>query len=124
MNDENLRPCTPENARERQKKSVQKRRENTAKRKLMSQIYAEFLAEQFDVKTGGGTKKITGAELVNETMKRIITRGDSASVSMLRELREGTEGNTSKSEIAVAFKKDMESSEERKKLFDSLIGKK
>ena len=41
-NPSKLVPCTPENARERQLKSAEKRKENNAKKKLMSQIYAEF----------------------------------------------------------------------------------
>ena len=35
MNDENLKPCTKENARERQLKSAQKRKENHAKKVLV-----------------------------------------------------------------------------------------
>ena len=64
MNDENLKPCTKENARERQLKSAEKRKENNAKKKLMSQIYAEFLEKEYNVRTDKGTKKISAAELV------------------------------------------------------------
>lgn len=91
-NPSKLKPCTPENARERQKKSAAKRKENTAKRKLMSQIYAEFLQKEYEIKVGDQKKKISGSELCNEAMKKIIARGDSSSVSLLKELREGTEG--------------------------------
>ena len=52
MNDENLKPCTKENARERQLKSAEKRKENNAKKKLMSQIYAEFLEKEYNVRQG------------------------------------------------------------------------
>jgi len=122
MNDENLKPCTKENARERQLKSAEKRKENNAKKKLMSQIYAEFLEREYSVKVAEGTKKISGAELVNEAMKKIIARGDSSSVSLLREVREGTEG--SKINLSGNIKTEMESAEERLELFQKLTGAK
>ena len=120
MNDENLKPCTKENARERQLKSAEKRKENNAKKKLMSQIYAEFLEKEYEVKVGEGKKKISGAELVNEAMKKIIARGDSSSVSLMREVREGMEGT--KVNLAGSIKTEMETTEERLKIFDELIG--
>ena len=120
MNDENLKPCTPENARERQLKSAEKRKENNAKKKLMSQIYAEFLEKEYSVKAGDKTKKISGAELCNEAMKKIIARGDSASVSLLRELREGTEGN--KIQLSGAIKTESMSAEQRVETFKELMG--
>ena len=119
MNDENLKPCTPENARERQKKSAQKRKENAAKKKLMSQIYAEFLEREYSIKVGDKTNKISGAELCNEAMKKIIARGDSSSVSLLKELREGTEGTKMQLNGMVSAK--LESAEERLKVFDDLM---
>jgi hypothetical protein len=91
-NPQNLNPCNSENARERQLKSAEKRKENNAKKKLMSQIYAEFLEREYSVKVAEGTKKISGAELVNEAMKKIIARGDSSSVAVMREIRETLEG--------------------------------
>ena len=119
-NPSKLVPCTPENARERQLKSAQKRKENNAKKKLMSQIYAEFLEKEYNVKTTEGTKKITGAELVNESMKKIMARSDSSSVSLMRELREGTEGT--KVNLSGTVKAEMETTEERLKLFEELVG--
>ena len=119
MNDENLKPCTPENARERQLKSAEKRKENNAKKKLMSQIYAEFLEKEYDVKAGDKTKKISGAELCNEAMKKIIARGESASVSLLRELREGTEGN--KIQLSGNVNTTLQTTEERLKAFEDLM---
>lgn len=119
-NPSKLKPCTPENARERQLKSAQKRKENNAKKKLMSQIYAEFLEREYSVKAGDKTKKISGAELCNEAMKKIIARGDSASVSLLRELREGTEGN--KIQLSGAIKTESMSAEQRIESFKELMG--
>ena len=118
-NPQNLNPCNSENARERQLKSAEKRKENNAKKKLMSQIYAEFLEKEYEVKVGDGKKKISGAELVNECMKKIIARGDSSSVSLMREVREATEGQ--KINLSGNVKTEMETTEDRIKLFDELV---
>ena len=120
-NPQNLNPCNSENARERQLKSAEKRKENNAKKKLMSQIYAEFLEKEYNVRQGDKERKLTGAELVNECMKKIIARGDSSSVSLMREVREGTEGT--KVNLSGTVKTEMESTEERIKLFEDLVGK-
>ena len=121
-NPSKLKPCTPENARERQLKSAQKRKENNAKKKLMSQIYAEFLEKEYNVKTTDGTKKISGSELVNEAMKKIMARGDSSTVSLMKELREGTEGTNDNIDGSLAVSNDMETTEERVKKFKELMG--
>ena len=121
-NPSKLVPCTPENARERQLKSAEKRKENNAKKKLMSQIYAEFLEKEYDVRQGDKTKRLSGAELVNECMKKIIARGDSSSVSLLREVREGTEGTKVNIDGSLAVSNDMETTEERVKKFKELMG--
>ena len=120
MNEKNLRTPTSEEAREMQRKGAEKRKENNAKKKLMSQIYAEFLEKEYDVRTGDKTKKMSGADLCNEAMKKIIARGDSSSVSLMKELREGTEGN--KLQLSGEVKTEMQSTEERLKIFDELIG--
>ena len=121
-NPSKLVPCTPENARERQLKSAEKRKENNAKKKLMSQIYAEFLEKEYNVRQGDKERKLTGAELVNECMKKIIARGDSSSVSLLREVREGTEGTKVNIDGSLAVSNDMETTEERVKKFKELMG--
>lgn len=120
MNNENLKPCTKENARERQLKSAEKRKENNAKKKLMSQIYAEFLEKEYNVKQGDKERKLTGAELVNECMKKIIARGDSSSVSLMTEIRKAMEGD--KVNLEGNVKTEMQTTEERLKIFDELIG--
>lgn len=119
-NPSKLKPCTPENARERQLKSAAKRKENHEKKVLMSQIYAEFLEKEYNVKAGDKTKKISGAELCNEAMKKIIARGDSSSVSLMREIREGTEGQ--KVNLAGAIKTEPMSAEQRVESFKELMG--
>ena len=118
-NPSKLVPCTPENARERQLKSAEKRKENNAKKKLMSQIYAEFLEKEYNVRKGDKERKLTGAELVNECMKKIIARGDSASVSLMTEIRKAMEGE--KVNLAGSIKAEMETTEERIALFDKIV---
>lgn len=121
-NPSKLKPCTPENARERQLKSAEKRKENNAKKKLMSQIYAEFLEKEYNVRQGDKERKLTGAELVNECMKKIIARGDSSSVSLMTEIRKAMEGD--KVNLEGNVKAEMQSTEERLKIFDEIIGEK
>jgi phage terminase large subunit-like protein len=119
-NPQNLNPCNSENARERQLKSAEKRKENNAKKKLMSQIYAEFLEKEYNVRQGDKERKLTGAELVNECMKKIIARGDSSSVSLMTEIRKAMEGD--KVNLEGSVKAEMQSTEDRLKIFDELIG--
>jgi len=121
-NPQNLNPCNSENARERQLKSAEKRKENNAKKKLMSQIYAEFLEKEYNVRQGDKERKLTGAELVNECMKKIIARGDSSSVSLMTEIRKAMEGD--KVNLEGSIKAEMQTTEERLKIFDELIGEK
>ena len=118
-NPQNLNPCNSENARERQLKSAEKRKENNAKKKLMSQIYAEFLEKEYNVRQGDKERKLTGAELVNECMKKIIARGDSSSVSLMREIREGTEGT--KMQLSGELSTKLETQEDRLKAFEDLM---
>jgi N-dimethylarginine dimethylaminohydrolase len=120
-NPSKLVPCTPENARERQLKSAEKRKENNAKKKLMSQIYAEFLEREYSVKVAEGTKKISGAELVNEAMKKIIARGDSSSVAVMREIRETLEGQKINLSGELTT---LQTTEERLAEYKKLIGEK
>jgi hypothetical protein len=121
MNEQNLRTPTSEEARAMQRKGAEKRKENNAKKKLMSQIYAEFLEKEYNVRQGDKERKLTGAELVNECMKKIIARGDSASVSLMREVRETIEGQ--KINLSGEIKTDMQTTEDRIKAFKNLMGK-
>jgi hypothetical protein len=118
-NPSKLKPCTPENARERQLKSAEKRKENNAKKKLMSQIYAEFLEKEYNVRQGDKERKLSGAELVNECMKKIIARGDSSSVSLMTEIRKAMEGD--KVNLEGSVKAEMQTTEERLKAFEELM---
>ena len=87
----NLRPIKPlsheeavEQGRRGGKKSVEARRE----KKLMSQIYAELLAKKHKV----GNEEITGDNLLEKVALRVLARGDASSVSLMKEIREATEG--------------------------------
>jgi phage terminase large subunit-like protein len=120
-NPQNLNPCNSENARERQLKSAEKRKENNAKKKLMSQIYAEFLEKEYNVRQGDKERKLTGAELVNECMKKIIARGDSSSVSLMTEIRKAMEGD--KVNLEGSVKTEMETTEDRIRAFENIVGK-
>ena len=119
MNAQNLRTPTSEEAREMQRKGAEKRKENNAKKKLMSQIYAEFLEKEYNVRQGDKERKLTGAELVNECMKKIIARGDSSSVSLMREIRSCLDGENIN--ISGTVKTEMQTTEERLKAFEDLM---
>jgi predicted thioredoxin/glutaredoxin len=118
-NPQNLNPCNSENARERQLKSAEKRKENNAKKKLMSQIYAEFLEREYEVKAGEGKRKLSGAELVNEVMRKVLARSDSSSVSLIRELRSCLDGENINLSGQVNTTLNL-SQEERLKLFEEI----
>lgn len=98
-NIQNLRTPTSEEAREMQKKSVQKRKEN----KTMREIYEEVIA----------AKK---AEIVEALNKGI----DEGNLATLKELREGTDGN--KINLSGSIKTEMETTEDREALFDKIVG--
>ena len=118
---DNLTPFTSDNAKEMQRKGAEKRKENNAKKKLMSQIYAEFLEKEYNVRQGDKERKLTGAELVNECMKKVIARSDSSSVSLMREIRSCLDGENIN--ISGTVKTEMQTTEERLKAFQSLVGK-
>jgi hypothetical protein len=62
------------------KASAKSRRE----KKLLSELYAELLEEEYGINEGHNLKNV---------IKAIFLRMDSSSVSMLKEIREATEGS-------------------------------
>lgn len=120
MNEQNLRTPTTEEAREMQLKSAEKRKENNAKRKLLSELYADFLEEEFEIKEGETKRKVSGAEYCKLIAKTVLKRSDSSSVAMLKEIRESTEG--SKVNLSGTVKTDMESTEDRIEQFKKIVG--
>ena len=117
MNEKNLRTPTREEAREMQRKGAEKRKENNVKKKLMSQIYADILEKKY--KVGKDGKKKTGYEVVGDIAMQILARKDASSVSMLREIREATEG--SKVQMTGSINTKLETQEDRLKLFNEII---
>lgn len=93
---ENLIPDsqrTPEKLRENKRKGGIRSGQARREKKLMSQIYAEFLAKKHKIKMPDGKNKdITGAEMIGLVISTVFARGDSASVRLMREIREATEG--------------------------------
>lgn len=100
MNEQNLKPFTKENAKEMQKRSVEKRKEN----KTMREIYEEVIAN----------KK-------NEIVKALNKGIEEGNLATLKELREGTDGN--KINLSGSVKTEMETTEDRIKAFESIVGK-
>lgn len=98
INKQNLRTPTSEEAREMQKKSVEKRREN----KTMREIYEQVIAD----------KK---ADIVRALNKGI----DECNLATLRELREGTDG--SKLQLSGEVSAKLETQEDRLKAFEEIM---
>ena len=92
---ENLIPQsqrTPEEARAMGRKGGIASGKVRKEKKLLSQIYGEMLTKEYDVTIDGKPSKMSGAAFVQSIAREIINRRDSASVSMLKEIREATEG--------------------------------
>lgn len=77
------------------KASVKARRE----KKLLSEFYGKMLADSYDIEVEGELKKLSGEKFFQAVVKDIVTKRDNASVSMLKEMREATEGSKSKHEL-------------------------
>jgi hydrogenase maturation factor HypF (carbamoyltransferase family) len=99
-NPQNLRKPTSEEAKEMQKKSVEKRKEN----KTMREIYEEVIAN----------KK-------NEIVKALNKGIEEGNLATLKELREGTDGN--KINLSGTVKTEMETTEDRIRAFENIVGK-
>lgn len=93
---ENLIPNeqrTPEERRKNARKAGVASGEARREKKRMSQIYADFLTSKHKITIDDIDKELEGVALLTEVMKKVLSRGDSASVSLLKELREATEGS-------------------------------
>lgn len=62
-------------------------------KKLLSQMYADFLIEEHNIKIDNKEQKLSGMALVRLVTSKVLTKGDNSSVSMLKEIREATEGS-------------------------------
>lgn len=87
-NKDNLTPLnrrTIEEQREIQRMGGRKSGEARREKKLLSQLYGELLAADFE---------IDGEPMsLKEVVSSVLARKDSSSVSMLKEIREATEGS-------------------------------
>jgi len=102
-NIDNLKPVTSkEEARERGRSGGIKSGEARKQKKLMSQIYAEFLDKEHDViGKDGALKKLSGQALLNSVMSKVLSRSDGSSVRLMKEIREATEGLKLSGEINI-----------------------
>jgi hypothetical protein len=103
---ENLKPQNTRTKAEQRKVSQQGGKASGKARrlkKLMSEIYADLLADQSGIKKGQGIKKVA-EEILNSTNPK----GVSARVALMRELREGTEGSKIKTETVLTLNTDDE----------------
>jgi len=97
--------------------------ESKREKKLMSQIYSEFLISKFNVKTEGKEREVTGSDLVDEVMKKVLKKGGSPAVSMMKEIREATEGSKTQVDLSGGLDITSLTPEERKAKLDELIAK-
>jgi len=93
--EDNLKPCRDtETAKARGKLGGIRSGEVKRERKMMSQIYADFLDKDHEIIGKDGKKeKMSGNQLLSKVMSKVLSRGDSAAVSLMKEIREATEGN-------------------------------
>lgn len=92
---DNLRPVrTKEEARERGRAGGKKSGEARLEKKRWAEFHAAFLASEHSLKLDDEkTVKLGGQALLNAVFAKILSRGDSASVSLIKEMREAAEGS-------------------------------
>lgn len=105
---ENLRPIkkgelSTKEAQQRGSKGGKATAKKRREKKLMSEIYADLLADQSGIKRGGGIRAVA-REILNSTNPKSV----SARVALMRELREGTEGSKVKTETVLTINTDDE----------------
>lgn len=89
---ENLKPITTvEEAREKGRRGGIASGKARKEQKFFASIYAEVLADKYEVSINGNKEKIDGVKLVKIITRDVLLRRDSASVAMLREMREGND---------------------------------
>lgn len=82
------KPFTKENAKEMGARGGKKKAENAKERVLMSEIYSQFIQEH--------------KEELEESLRKVALRGDASTVSLISELRKGTEGEKTEITAKVA----------------------
>jgi hypothetical protein len=94
---------TPEERRRNAQKAGQASGKKRRMKKLMSEIYADLLADQTGIKKGQGIQKV-----VEDILNSTDAKGKNARVSMIKEIREGTEGSKVKTETVLTINTDDE----------------
>ena len=98
---ENLIPLnkrSKEAQREIQSKGGKAAAEKKREQVLISRIFSDFLSEEHDIilRDAEGvaikTDRLSAKALIKKTMAGVLAREDSASVSLMKEIREATEG--------------------------------
>jgi hypothetical protein len=95
-NEQNLKypiKQTKEQAKKNGKKGGIKSGQVRREKKRISQIYGELLQKKHKIKIDDKDVEVTGQQLLEAVAIKVLKRGDAASVSMAKELREATEGN-------------------------------
>ena len=97
---DNLKPIkelSSEEAKQRGSKGGIRSGQVRREKKLMTQIYAEFLEKEHNViGRDGEQKKRSGQALLNSVMSKVLSRSDGSSVRLMKEIREATEGQNIK----------------------------
>ena len=94
-NPDNLIPNSersPDELREQTRKGGIASGEARREKRKFAQMYADFLIEEHKVQLNNEEQKLTGRQLLNKVVKNILMKSNSASVSMIKEMREATEG--------------------------------
>lgn len=123
---ENLIPNsqrTPEERRENARKAGKASVEARRKKKYFKEIYAEMLADEYQIEKEG--KTVTGLQLVKEVARDVLLRKDSASVSMLDQMRKTLDGDSLEIEATVEQVDATEGMtyEQKKKLAEEWLAK-
>jgi hypothetical protein len=125
---ENLIPNsqrTPEERRENARKAGKASVEARRKKKYFMEIYGEMLADEYDVTIDGKKEKISGKKFAKIIAKDILLRRDSASVSMLDQMRKTLDGDSLEIEATVEQVDATEGMtyEQKKKLAEEWLAK-
>lgn len=123
---ENLIPAnkrTKEEARELGRRGGVASGEARRKKKYFKEIYAEMLADEYRIEKEG--KTVTGLQLVKEVARDVLLRKDSASVSMLEQMRKTLDGDSLEIEATVEQVDATEGMtyEQKKKLAEEWLAK-
>ena len=93
-NPENLKPVkTKKEARERGRNGGIKSGEAKRKKKLMTDAYVRAMGKKYKVMMNGKEQELDWEDFLSIIVRDIMMKRDSCSVSLMREMREGLEGN-------------------------------